>query len=640
MSTTQGQPNGPDATRALWLKEVGAKLPLRAEDVFSETRGFFVRRANLARAKLLGRLRPLLEKALTPGESIVYAARAVQYSALESYLGGRWTAYYNNMTALVLTDQRLLLLQIDGKGRPRDIKNQVQLGSVRRASRQGLLGRLFVIELADNTKVRLQLLPSADVKALTKRLTPGGTVAGSAPAGTALEHLCPSCLRIVPGRAGDVAACSHVDCRIPFRSAAKAARLSALVPGVGDLYLRHFSFGAYEFVGSMMLLAIAGYFAMVAAVAQTAAAVTAAATVGALTVLLPRVFDYFVTRHMGRKGLVMLAERPVSGYPTGIARTVGASTGGAGFPQWAYGLFVVGVVGVVGALATLAPTARADGLSQRAQEKASQGDFDAALVALGDAEGTGSLDDNDRARVALALYRAGDMQDGDAVVARLGARAIESTLADDINALAAEQQAAAQSYQEGLEGLVRGDESKAWERIDRALAFHRTIKRPVLPTQRDAVLVSLAGKLLGAPLGRGDYVAARRLAAQIGNQVPVFEVAMLRARMLAFEGKRVEALELLGALSSASPSVGALLLGLETRVALAKTGAAKAEAAAAVRELSRDAMDGSELVRRLALTALAGAIDEEDEDLRAQAAEVARREGWVEAARRLQPEGD
>lgn len=166
-----------------------------------------------------------------------------------------WVAMQANQLALVLTDRRFLLIQVDSKGRARDIKNQIRLSEIRRVKNRGIFGSYWQIETLDKKKLGITSLPKRDRRAL-EALCPAQPNA-AATAGPSLEHLCPACLRVVPGKVGTTEVCPNEACRIPFRSPKKTARLSALIPGVGDLYLRHYLFGAIEFVGSMAMLAVA-----------------------------------------------------------------------------------------------------------------------------------------------------------------------------------------------------------------------------------------------------------------------------------------------------------------------------------------------------------------------------------------------
>jgi hypothetical protein len=188
-------------------------------------------------------------------------------------------------------------------------------------------------------------VPRADRNALVA-LLPGSPTAPRASEGS-IEHLCPACLRVVPGPVGSAERCPDPACRIPCRSPKWAAWLSALVPGVGDIYLRHFLFGSLEFVGSIAVLCFA-LFAIVAAVAaRDSEILLVAAVLGVLFILLPRLFDFFLTLHMGRKGIVPLSLTPA---PPGVedGAPIGPSRGASlpAFPTWSWLLFAAGALAV------------------------------------------------------------------------------------------------------------------------------------------------------------------------------------------------------------------------------------------------------------------------------------------------------
>jgi hypothetical protein len=315
-----------ESRREAWVALAGKDLPLEAETAFPEGDGLLERRRASARAKLLASMRPVLEKALQPGERVRYAARGVQYAGLEFYFSGYSVAYYSNLTALVLTDRRLLL-QVTSRGRPRDIKNQLRLAEVRSTRKR--LGWSWELRLADGTKLVFVGMNRVDWKALGTLLPRPEEAGKPVPGARSLEHLCPICLQPVPGPVGASPACSNAACRIPFRSPRRAVWLSTLVPGVGDLYLRHYLFGSLEFVGSMLALGLG--VGVVALGVRHGEAVLAVVGLVAFLVL-PRLVDRAVTRRMAMKGLVPLAEGPTAGS----ARTLPM------FPGWCWALFAAG----------------------------------------------------------------------------------------------------------------------------------------------------------------------------------------------------------------------------------------------------------------------------------------------------------
>jgi hypothetical protein len=296
-----------------------AGLPVDAVTLFPAKDGFFARRARQRRTLVLERLREVLARALASGEVIRFATTCQRYSAFESSFAGA-ASYHHNQFALVATDRRALLLQIHGK-RTGAIKNHLALGAVRQV-KTGLFGR-WKLKLGDGSTLTLTRIPGADRKAL-KAVLPG--VAGPPVPAPALEALCPDCLVPVPGKVGATLTCPSVTCRIPFRDPIRAARLSGLVPGLGDLYLGHHLFGSIEFLGSMAVLGLGLGYLMTEPL------------VGALMAVLwlgvPRAIDIPLTLHMGRKGLVPLAHAPAPGAQP---RNLPA------FPAWATVLFLAGL---------------------------------------------------------------------------------------------------------------------------------------------------------------------------------------------------------------------------------------------------------------------------------------------------------
>ncbi len=307
------------AQRAAPASATVAGLPVDGATLFPEKDGFFARRARKRRTLVLERLRELLSKALGAGEVIRFATTCYRYSAAEYYFAGV-ACYHHNQYALVVTDQRALLLQIHGK-RTGHIKNHLALAAVRRV-KTGLFGR-WKLQLGDGTTLTLIRIPGADRKPLRAVLQ---GVSGPPVAAPALEALCPDCLVPVPGKVGATLTCPSVTCRIPFRSPAHAARLSGLVPGLGDLYLGHHLFGSIEFLGSMAMLG--------AGVGVLLTEPVVGAVLAVFWLVLPRAIDIPLTLHMGRKGLVPLAHRPAPGAQP---RNLPA------FPAWAILLFASGI---------------------------------------------------------------------------------------------------------------------------------------------------------------------------------------------------------------------------------------------------------------------------------------------------------
>jgi hypothetical protein len=575
--------------REAWVALAGKDLPLEAETVFPEGDGPLERRRAAARAKLLASLRPVLEKALQPGERVRYAARGVRYSSFEFYFSGYSVAYYSNLTALVLTDRRLLLLQVTSRGRPRDIKNQLRLAEVRSSRKR--LGWSWEIRLADGTKLVFVGMNRVDWKALGTLLPRPEEAGKPVPGARSLEHLCPICLQTVPGPVGASPACSNAACRIPFRAPRRAVWFSTLVPGLGDLYLRHYLFGSLEFVGSMALLALG----IGLAVEGVRNGEVGMAVVGLVVFLvLPRLIDHAITRRMAMKGLVPLADRATPGG----ARTLPL------FPGWCWGLFAAGTA-LAAALAWAVATeaGRGAGLGA-AREAAEAGRFDEAMAKFAAARAEGRGDDEAKARLALALYRAGDVEDGGAVVASMKGNTVEASLADEVNAEMATYREAFRDYHEGRVALVRGQRDRAWPLLDKALAAFRKVKRPAVPHGRGEVLADLAAEVLEPPVAPDRLAAAASFLGEAESDAPAAKLAVARGSILSLRGKAEAARAALATASASGLVVEWRLLALEARARVARNQGerqAVAGEAEAIEDEELEDEDGSLARRRDAL---------------------------------------
>ena len=61
--------------------------------------------------------------------------------------------------ALIATDRRLLLIFVDSKHRPKDLKNQIRYSEVRRVKAGGFLGSRFSVETLDRKTLTVIGMP-------------------------------------------------------------------------------------------------------------------------------------------------------------------------------------------------------------------------------------------------------------------------------------------------------------------------------------------------------------------------------------------------------------------------------------------------------------------------------------------------
>jgi hypothetical protein len=264
----------------------------QSEEVFFPTR----LRTTRARAKAARSLVPVLRQALEPGEKIRFiSAGGYTYHVWEHMFGaGAWAIYANGAT-LVCTDRRLLLFNVKHRSRsPKDIKNAISFSDIK--SVRGFAGNL-TFRLRDNTKVQVAGLPFADARELRSRLqreieNPMRSLTPLVSGMRLLQHLCPACCKPV----ANVNALQCASCRAEFRSGRTAALRSLLLPGLGDIYLKHTVPGALELIGSAVVWLVflnALFFGDGGAIVS-----------GFLLLAIVNGTDYFVTRAMAMKGIV------------------------------------------------------------------------------------------------------------------------------------------------------------------------------------------------------------------------------------------------------------------------------------------------------------------------------------------------
>lgn len=197
------------------------------------------RQRRLARRRLaiLRRIDPVLRPMLADGERVVFLTWGSFSSVWEMALGG-WATQLINQRAVVVTDRRLLLLQITGRGKPRFVRAQVDYGSVQDVTTT-LFGNLW-IHFRDGGRQMVAGVPRADRASLVAAVNRMAQVA-PVTADSGVRDLCPHCAAAADAEAGACAACGG-----RFKSARHAMALSFLFPGMGDLYLGHRGFAALE----------------------------------------------------------------------------------------------------------------------------------------------------------------------------------------------------------------------------------------------------------------------------------------------------------------------------------------------------------------------------------------------------------
>jgi hypothetical protein len=209
--------------------------------------GFFARRRAKQRFKLLKNLDDRLRRILQPDERVYYITTGTTVSLVEQFFVG-WAARYLNNRAIAFTTDRLLLVHINSRKRPRGLVSQIRYEEI--AAIKSTWNGVCQVRLRDGKKLKFLKVLRAERKFLhgflkdivnPVPLQPGERV-------EAPEHLCPSCFAVVPGRPADCPSCAAA-----FKSARTAMVLSLIFPGIGDFYLGHRRFALLEMAGGLFV---------------------------------------------------------------------------------------------------------------------------------------------------------------------------------------------------------------------------------------------------------------------------------------------------------------------------------------------------------------------------------------------------
>jgi hypothetical protein len=257
--------------------------------IFSD-QGWRARRRSKKTFKLLKKIDVALRAVLRDGEQVFFLTHGTASpSFVEWYFLGV-VLYYMNRRAIVLTNQRVLLLQIDSRWRPRHFRSQIRWECVAQL-RTTALGNMKVT-FHSGGSMMFTGVPRADRKWLANVMN-DVIQKLDATDQTEVEQLCPRCFEQVDGRP---VACPH--CAVAFKSAKTARLLSLIFPGAGDLYLGHRGFALLE-----MFVAVVLWFAIIGIAMDPAVDLVEALLIGFVMVLFVHGPDALTTYYIGKKGL-------------------------------------------------------------------------------------------------------------------------------------------------------------------------------------------------------------------------------------------------------------------------------------------------------------------------------------------------
>jgi hypothetical protein len=282
-------PKGEQATR-----ELASRLPpgirIDLATCFPQSGGWREKRANEARLDLIQKNAAVLERCLSGRDRVRYIVLVREQLWWEAFAAGQW-AMLLNRNVLVATDEKLLIIHADGKGRPIHFVNQIPYGAIKKLS--GFLATMTILTTKEKRVFNTQ---SAARKAIVPLVPIGPKEAATG----GLEYLCPACFAPSPRHVEQCASCLA-----KFKSPGTAAMRSLFVPGLGTWYVGNKGFAALQLVRAsllwLFLLAI-GLHALTSAKRDRGDAVLFLFLL--VFVLLTHVMDSAISRAQAKKGLI------------------------------------------------------------------------------------------------------------------------------------------------------------------------------------------------------------------------------------------------------------------------------------------------------------------------------------------------
>jgi hypothetical protein len=272
-------------------------FPYYLPQIFPKTKGMGIQKLFYKKVALLQTIEPLLEKMLFVGEEVRFATSGVYCNFAEQYFLGSFS-HYINRTLFILTNYRIILLNVGGKARPLQMKWHIPYDQIKKFSSGGLSSSMK-FKLKDKKKYTFSGLPSFDrkpVKAfINEMIERAQDEEFHMPHFECRDNLCPSCFTPIPKK---VYACEK--CGDEFIHPRKPTLMSLCVPCLGDFYMGHRMLGVVELVGYCFIWVVLGN-------SLASEGITALPFV-CFVLLLEHGLDAVLTNYMAKKGLVSVSK--------------------------------------------------------------------------------------------------------------------------------------------------------------------------------------------------------------------------------------------------------------------------------------------------------------------------------------------
>lgn len=233
-----------------------ASLPSTAEPVrvnntvcFSDAKGEYKKSIEKKQTKLLGFVMPAVQPVAEPGEEILYVAEGVSpFSTLE-YLTTGWIITALKRCLLVVTNYRILHVQIKANQHPRGSVSEVRYGDVESLEVKGALGKKLFASYRDGKKEAFTVMGKGGAKlaAILPQVSRGAAPSGQ----TGRRFLCPRCARHLQAGVYRCASCGQ-----EFKNQSKARFWSLLAPGGGYFYTGHPILGIMDAFAETFLIVV------------------------------------------------------------------------------------------------------------------------------------------------------------------------------------------------------------------------------------------------------------------------------------------------------------------------------------------------------------------------------------------------
>jgi hypothetical protein len=239
----------PTSAAAQRLQELGLHLQpdihYDLERLFPRLTGWGAKREIKRRHQLILQVEERLKRMLQPGEEVHFVAKGMQYKFSEQYFMGAWAAALINQTVFVLTNVRLLMLNTNTKGKPRQTYWMIYYSQIEqfKATWHGTV----LLNLRDGTKLRFTGFGKLSKKQMPvifqHALTTYRELGFDPPVSQSRENLCSFCMRVVPK---DHYTCG--DCRGEFWPPAAVALRTLIFPPWGEFLMGHYGLATIKLV--------------------------------------------------------------------------------------------------------------------------------------------------------------------------------------------------------------------------------------------------------------------------------------------------------------------------------------------------------------------------------------------------------